>query len=33
MIASAARFIPPLRFPDYLNLDVYPSGESRAAAA
>jgi N6-L-threonylcarbamoyladenine synthase len=33
MIASAARFVPPLRFPDYLTLDVYPSGERRAAAA
>jgi N6-L-threonylcarbamoyladenine synthase len=32
MIASAARFVGPLRFPDYLDLDVYASGEIRAAA-
>ncbi|HZU61075.1 MAG TPA: tRNA (adenosine(37)-N6)-threonylcarbamoyltransferase complex transferase subunit TsaD [Solirubrobacteraceae bacterium] len=32
MIASAARFVVRLPFPDYLNLDVYPSGEVRAAA-
>jgi N6-L-threonylcarbamoyladenine synthase len=28
MIASAARYVPPIRFPDYLGLDVYASGES-----
>ena len=33
MIASAARFVTPLRFPDYLALDVYASGESPAEAA
>lgn len=33
MIASAARFVEPLEFPDYLSLDVYPSGGVRAAAA
>lgn len=27
MIASAARFIAPLRYPDYLDLDVYATGE------
>jgi N6-L-threonylcarbamoyladenine synthase len=27
MIASAARFVPPLRYPDYLELDVYATGE------
>jgi N6-L-threonylcarbamoyladenine synthase len=27
MIASAARFTPALRFPDYLELDVYATGE------
>jgi N6-L-threonylcarbamoyladenine synthase len=27
MIASAARYTPALRFPDYLGLDVYASGE------
>jgi N6-L-threonylcarbamoyladenine synthase len=27
MIGSAARFVTPLRFPDYLNLDVYATGE------
>jgi N6-L-threonylcarbamoyladenine synthase len=32
MIASAARFVAPLQFPDYLKLDVYASGEPRAAA-
>ena len=25
MIASAARFVPPLQYPDYLDLDVYAS--------
>jgi len=28
MIASAARFVTPLDFPDYLDLDVYASGEA-----
>jgi N6-L-threonylcarbamoyladenine synthase len=27
MIASAARFVPPLAYPDYLGLDVYATGE------
>jgi tRNA N6-adenosine threonylcarbamoyltransferase len=27
MIASAARYIEPLRFPDYLDMDVYATGE------
>ncbi len=27
MIAGAARYTPPLRFPDYLELDVYATGE------
>lgn len=27
MIASAARYLPPLAFPDYLSLDAYASGE------
>jgi N6-L-threonylcarbamoyladenine synthase len=27
MIASAARYVPALAFPDYLSLDVYASGE------
>ncbi len=30
MIASAARFTPPLSYPDYLSLDVYATGESPA---
>jgi tRNA N6-adenosine threonylcarbamoyltransferase len=30
MIASAARFSAPLRYPDYLALDVYATGESPA---
>ena len=29
MIASAARYTPALRFPDYLELDVYATGEPR----
>jgi N6-L-threonylcarbamoyladenine synthase len=29
MIASAARYSPALRFPDYLELDVYATGERR----
>ena len=32
MIASAARFVQPLRFPAYLSLDVYASGQTPAAA-
>ncbi len=32
MIASAARFSRPLQFPEYLSLDVYPSGAIRPAA-
>jgi N6-L-threonylcarbamoyladenine synthase len=32
MIASAARYVRPLRFPDYLSLDVYATGEQAAAA-
>jgi N6-L-threonylcarbamoyladenine synthase len=32
MIASAARYTPALRFPDYLGLDVYASGEPRPLA-
>ncbi len=33
MIASAARYVDPLPFPDYLELDVYASGEPRPVAA
>jgi N6-L-threonylcarbamoyladenine synthase len=33
MIASAARYVEPLRFPDYLELDVYASGEPRPVLA
>ena len=33
MIASAARYVPMLPYPDYLNLDVYASGERALAAA
>jgi hypothetical protein len=33
MIASAARYVEPLRFPDYLQLDVYASGEARPVLA
>jgi N6-L-threonylcarbamoyladenine synthase len=29
MIASAARYVEPLRYPDYLDLDVYATGEGR----
>ena len=29
MIASAARYSPVLSFPDYLELDVYSTGERR----
>jgi N6-L-threonylcarbamoyladenine synthase len=32
MIASAARYVPMLSFPDYLDLDVYASGERALAA-
>jgi N6-L-threonylcarbamoyladenine synthase len=32
MIASAARYSPVLRFPDYLSLDVYATGERTLAA-
>jgi len=32
MIASAARYVPELPYPDYLGLDVYASGERAAAA-
>jgi N6-L-threonylcarbamoyladenine synthase len=32
MIASAARYVPALAFPDYLDLDVYASGERALAA-
>jgi N6-L-threonylcarbamoyladenine synthase len=33
MIASAARFVPPLPYPEYLELDVYATGERPLAAA
>jgi len=33
MIASAARYVPQLPFPDYLELDVYASGERAVLAA
>jgi N6-L-threonylcarbamoyladenine synthase len=33
MIASAARFIEPMAYPDYLGLDVYASGEPAPVAA
>lgn len=33
MIASAARFSPVYAYPDYLELDVYATGESRSLAA
>jgi hypothetical protein len=32
MIASAARYVTQLPFPDYLELDVYASGERALAA-
>ncbi len=32
MIASAARYVPALAYPDYLSLDVYASGERALAA-
>jgi N6-L-threonylcarbamoyladenine synthase len=31
MIASAARYVPALPYPDYLGLDAYASGEAAAA--
>ncbi len=33
MIASAARYVKPLPYPDYLGLDVYATGEHALAAA
>jgi tRNA N6-adenosine threonylcarbamoyltransferase len=33
MIASAARYVEPLSFPDYLELDVYATGERALATA
>ncbi len=33
MIASAARYVEPLSFPDYLELDVYATGEQAPAPA
>jgi N6-L-threonylcarbamoyladenine synthase len=33
MIASAARYVPAVSYPDYLELDVYATGERRLAAA
>jgi N6-L-threonylcarbamoyladenine synthase len=32
MIASAARYVEPLRYPEYLDLDVYATGERALAA-
>ncbi len=32
MIASAARYVPALPYPDYLSLDVYASGQRPLAA-
>jgi len=32
MIASAARFVEPVPYPDYLELDVYATGERGLAA-
>jgi len=32
MIASAARYSPVLQFPDYLELDVYATGERALVA-
>jgi hypothetical protein len=31
MIASAARFVAPLQYPDYLGVDVYATGERMPA--
>ena len=28
MIASAARWVEPLRYPDYLDLDAYATGQA-----
>ena len=33
MIASAARYVPALPYPEYLSLDAYPSGERAPASA
>jgi N6-L-threonylcarbamoyladenine synthase len=33
MIASAARYVPALAYPDYLELDVYATGERALAGA
>jgi N6-L-threonylcarbamoyladenine synthase len=33
MIASAARYVPALPYPDYLSLDAYPSGQRAPAVA
>jgi N6-L-threonylcarbamoyladenine synthase len=33
MIASAARYVPPLPYPEYLSLDAYASGERPPALA
>jgi hypothetical protein len=33
MIASAARYVPALPYPEYLGLDVYATGERPLAAA
>jgi N6-L-threonylcarbamoyladenine synthase len=33
MIASAARYVEPLPYPEYLALDVYATGERPLAAA
>jgi N6-L-threonylcarbamoyladenine synthase len=33
MIASAARFVQPMSYPDYLDLDVYASGEQHLIAS
>jgi N6-L-threonylcarbamoyladenine synthase len=33
MIASAARYVRPLPYPDYLGLDVYATGEPALGAA
>jgi hypothetical protein len=32
MIASAARFVPAMPYPDYLELDVYATGERAVVA-
>jgi hypothetical protein len=33
MIASAARYVPARPFPEYLDVDVYATGERSLAAA